>query len=425
MMRRILANAGWLLGGKGVNAALSLVYLAIATRALGLAEFGQFTLVVALAQALTGIASFQTWLFVVRWGNSAAQDPVQDRKTGTRDVIGFATALDLASMALGTLAAGALALSALHWVGLSADLGWPTFLFCAVSMLAIRSTPTGILRLHDRYARAAGAETAIPVIRAIGAGLAALFMPTIIGFLLAWAAAELAAAAACWAAAARFGRPQLSAISLTRLPRQEAGVWRFVLSTNFSSSTGVAGRQVLLLMVGAFGGATMAGIYRVAAQLGLAILKLGQAVLQAIFPDLVRAGPQDHVLAGRIARVAAVTALASIALAVAGGEVLIAAVAGPEFSAAYVPMIILAAASAIELVGASWDALLVARRRAGLVLALRAVPMAAALALVPWAISVAGASGAAAASLLASTLAVGGLFFFARLVTRPARPVAE
>lgn len=417
MMRGIFANAGWLLGGKGVNAALSLVYLAIATRVLGVAEFGQFTLVVALAQALTGIATFQTWLFVVRWGNSAADEGAD----AARDVIGFATALDLMSMAAGTLIAAVLALAALHWVGLPSDLAWPAFLFCAVSLLAIRSTPTGILRLHDRYARAASAETAIPITRVIGAGLAALFMPKIFGFLMAWAAAELAAALACWAAAARFGRPQLSAISLTRLPRKEAGVWPFVLSTNFTSSTAVAGRQVLLLLVGAFGGAAMAGIYRVAAQLGLAVLKLGQAVMQAIFPDLVRAGPQDYVLAGRIARFAAVTALASLALAVAGGEVLIAAVAGPGFSAAYIPMIILAAASAIELVGATWEALLVARQRAGLVLALRALPMAMSLAVVPWAISFAGATGAAATSLIASVLSVGGFYIFVRQLTRSAR----
>lgn len=421
MMRRLIANSGWLLGGKGVNAALSLVYLAIATRALGLTEFGQFTLVVALAQALTGIASFQTWLFVVRWGNSAAQNSAE----AGRDVIGFATALDLMSMVAGTLIAGVLTLSALHWVGLPAELAWPAFLFCAVSMFAIRSTPTGILRLHDRYARAASAETAIPIVRAIGAGLAALFMPTILGFLLAWAVAELAAALACWGAAARFGRPHLSAISLIRLPRREAGVWPFVLSTNFASSAGVAGRQVLLLLVGAFGGATMAGIYRLAAQLGLAVIKLGQAVLQAIFPDIVRAGPQDHVLVSRIVRIAVVTALASIALAAAGGEILIAAVAGPGFSEAYIPMVILAVASAIELVGATWDALLVARQRAGLVLVLRAVPMAVSLAMVPLAITMAGAAGAAATSLFASTLTVGGFFIFVRQITRSAHPVSN
>lgn len=85
------------------------------------------------------------------------------------------------------------------------------------------------------------------------------------------------------------------------------------------------------------------------------------------------------------------------------------------------PMIILAAASAIELVGATWDALLVARQRAVLVLALCAVPMAVALAFVPWAIRIAEAPGAAMTSLFASAVSVGGFYIFVRRLTRSAR----
>lgn len=416
-MRRFFANTGWLLGSRGINAALSLVYLALAARALGVEAFGVFTLVVAFAQALTGIASFQTWLFVVRWGNRAvASGTASEGAQMSRDVIGFAVALDLVSMVVGSLLAAVLVVAASGWFGLPESLTIPALLLCVVSLLGIRSTPTGILRLHDRYARASGAEAILPITRAVGAGLAALFMPTITGFLLAWGLAELTTALAYWIAASRYARPELSAISLTVLPRREAGVWPFVLSTNFSASTGVAGRQVLLLLVGAFGGAAMAGIYRVAAQLGLAVLKLGQAVLQALFPDLVRVGAKDHVLAGNVVRVALAIAVTSVLLAVLAGKPLISAIAGAAYSAAYLPMVILAAASAIELVGASWDALLVARRRAGAVLALRAIPMAISLAMVPWAITIAGASGVAATSFFASAVAVAGLGLLVRKI---------
>jgi hypothetical protein len=34
-VKRLVKNIGWLLGGRGLNAVLSLVYLAIATRTLG------------------------------------------------------------------------------------------------------------------------------------------------------------------------------------------------------------------------------------------------------------------------------------------------------------------------------------------------------------------------------------------------------
>src|SRR3546814_5577519 len=68
-MHRLWRNIGWLLGGRGFNAVLSLVYLALATRTLGLEGFGYFALIVALGQTVTGLANFQTWQFVVRWGS--------------------------------------------------------------------------------------------------------------------------------------------------------------------------------------------------------------------------------------------------------------------------------------------------------------------------------------------------------------------
>ncbi|MEP2551034.1 MAG: hypothetical protein ABJH26_07065, partial [Marinomonas sp.] len=67
-MSRLFRNIGWLLGGRGFNAVMSLIYLALATRALGLDGFGYFAIIVALGQTVTGIANFQTWQFVGRWG---------------------------------------------------------------------------------------------------------------------------------------------------------------------------------------------------------------------------------------------------------------------------------------------------------------------------------------------------------------------
>ena len=416
-MRRIFGNVGWLLGSKGINAALSLVYLAIATRTLGLAGFGQFTLIVALAQAITAIASFQTWLFVVRWGNRAAEGSVRGRgNINAGEVVGFAMALDVLSVFAGTIMAGAIILTASGVLALPTDLMLSAFLFCVASLLAIRSTPTGILRLHDRYAMASAAEAILPITRAIGAGLAAVFMPTIFGLLLAWAVAELLTAIAYWIAASRVCAPKLAAVSFKTVPRREPGVWTFVWSTNFTATSDIAGKQVLLLIVGIVGGAAMAGVYRVASQLGLAVTKLGQAALQAMFPDLVRAGSQDQALASRLVKVAVLTAAISIVLAVIGGKPLIDAVAGDQFAAAYIPLVILAAASAIELIGASWEGLLMARQRAGLVLALRAIPMLICLAMVPFAIAGAGPAGAAAAAFAASSIAVLGFWHFTRRI---------
>ena len=54
-MKRLFSNIGWLLGGRGFNAVMSLVYLYLATHTLGLEGFGHFALIVALGQAITGV----------------------------------------------------------------------------------------------------------------------------------------------------------------------------------------------------------------------------------------------------------------------------------------------------------------------------------------------------------------------------------
>ena len=61
LLGRMLANLGWLIGGKGFGAICSLVYLAILTRTLGLKDFGHFSLIFGTSQALIAVAGFQTW----------------------------------------------------------------------------------------------------------------------------------------------------------------------------------------------------------------------------------------------------------------------------------------------------------------------------------------------------------------------------
>lgn len=405
-MPRLFRNIGWLLGGRGINALLSLVYLALATRVLGLEDFGRFTLIVVLAQAIVGIASFQTWQAVVRWGSLPGEE---ERSAG------FALALDMLSVVVGGVIAGAVCWSASLWLPLPPELRLAAFAQCAAALLAIRSTPTGILRLHDRYDLAALAESALPATRAVGAILAWLFWPGITGFVAAWALAELACAAAYWWLARGLTPIRFSDVSLRALPHRHAGVWRFVWATNLSRSLAISARQAILLMVGALGGAEMAGGYRVAAQLGQALVQLGEAVSRAIYPEFVRAGKGARAISVSMARLAGGTGLIALALAWLMGGWALTMLAGPEFGFAHGALIVLAGAGALELLGASWDALLVARHRAELAFGVRAVPQIAVLFALPFAITAAGLPGVAACVLIGSALTVIGLAIAAQI----------
>lgn len=400
MIRRALTNTGWLMGARGVNAVLSLGYLALATRALGIEGFGQFILVVAFAQAISGLVSFQTWQAVVRWGQ---------RREAVGDAIGFGLGLDLLTLAAGTTIAALLLGLAGEWLPVPADLRVEAFTLTVVWLLAARSTPTGILRLHDRFAKAAAADSTTSIVRIIGALPAAFLAPTISAFLLVWAVAEVATAAAYWRFALKTETVSLRTISLRRLPTADPGAWGFVWGTGLSGMLLVASRQLIVLLVGALGGAAMAAIYRVAAQLGEGLLKLAQALLRATYPELVRDPGQARQIAARIGKIALLTGLAAIVLAALAGHWLIVIIAGTEYAAAYAPMIILSAAAAIELAGATLEALLVSRGYALRNFMLRGVPTLLAVAALPALVPLGGASGAAAAVLAASLATVAGL----------------
>ena len=400
-MRRLMQNIGWLLSGRAVNAVLSLVYLALATRTLGIEAFGYFALIIALGQTVTGLANFQTWQFVVRWGSEP---------DGAGEATGFAIALDFLSVALGALIAAALVWSAQHWLPLPDDLLWLAFGYCIVSLLSMRSTPTGLLRLRVQFGRATAAEAVQPVVRATGAVLAVLFMPTVTGFILAWAAAEVAVALALWFAAARHERIDFSQISLKNIPRDHPGAWRFVWATNMSGSLSVGGKQVMILLVGAIGGEAFAGGFRVASQLGQALVQLAQTVSKAIYPELVHAQDEAHDMARRMANIALIGGALAVLVALVFGRWGLEAVAGPEFGVVYWAMVILAVAGAIELVGASLESLLVSAGRAGTAFIVRAVPTVMALLLLDVAMDWNGLKGAAFTLLGSSALAVIGFW---------------
>ena len=421
-MKRLFSNMGWLLGGRGVNAVLSLVYLALATRTLGPQAFGHFAIIVALGQAITGLANFQTWQFIVRWGangDGAGVDPAQ-----AAEATGFAIALDLVSIAFGIALTVVVLWSAPLWLEVPPDLIGLTFVYCLVSLAAIRTTPTGILRLHFQYAKATGAEAVQPVIRALGAGLAFVFMPDVTGFVLAYAAAEVGVAAALWWVAARTQPIRWRSLSLTAIPARHKDAWRFVISTNLSGSLSIGGKQLMILLVGTFGGAALAGGFRVASQLGQALVSLAQTVSKAILPELVHRPDNAVDIARRMANIAAIGGVIAVLTALVFGRIGLELIAGEEFGVFYWAMVILAIAGAVELVGASLESLLVSAGRADTAFIVRAVPTVLALVLLSAAIDWNGAKGAAFAMLGSSTLAVVG-FYIAILNLRQFRIMVE
>lgn len=369
-LRRVGVNAGWLLAARVFQAVLSIAYLAIATRTLGLSDFGRFSLIVAIGQGIAGVVGFQTWQFVVQYGTRAQM--AGDRHHVDR-IVGFAAVLDLSAAVVGSL----LALTAIVLLGpllkVPHDLYGAAFGFCLAILIAVRSTPTGVLRLDQRFRDAALADSVSPAVRAIGAVIAALALPTVTGFLCAWAVAELMTAAAYWWMALRRRGLALAPEGLRRVVREEPAVWRFVCLTNLSSTITLTTKQFTLIVVGAFGGPAAAGMFRVAAQLAQALVKATQTFSRAAYAELVRsfATGSDRALLMQMTGIAGAVAAAMVGFAALFGQPLLHLIASRQFSGAYGPIIILVAAAGLDLFGFAFEPAMTARGHAGTAFRLR------------------------------------------------------
>jgi O-antigen/teichoic acid export membrane protein len=380
-LRNILLNTGWMLGGKGVSAALSLVYLAIVTRSLGVEGFGQFTLALGVGQAVSGFCSFHSWQIIIRYGMPHLH---AGRDAALARLVRFATLLDIASAVLGAI---------LVTVGvfLMGDrFGWtPAFqvqavMFSILLVLSMHWTPIGILRLHDRFATAELCDALTPIGRFVGALAVWATGASVIGFLAVWALAEVLTAIAYWIAAYRFGGVRWRLGDRLRwrtLADENVGLASYTATTNIASSLDLGGKQLAVLLVGLIVTPAAAGGFRLAQQLSQALAKLSQLLARAIFPELVRSraastsgGNADFDrLLRRTVRMSAIGAAIVFVALLLIGRPLLGLIAGPNFLYVYPVLLVLGTAAAVDFAAVGFEPAVIALGRPGLALKLRFV----------------------------------------------------
>jgi O-antigen/teichoic acid export membrane protein len=415
-MGAVARNLGWLLASRGVVAILSLFYIGFATRSLGVKDFGRFALVSGASQALATLVAFQTWQIIVRYGVEAL---AQNDQARLGRLFRLCAALDMGSALVGT----GLAIVILEYWGEALGIG-PTLLratliFTMIQLLTIRSTPTGILRLRDRFSSAAIADSVTPVMRFVGAALAMWFHPTVQGFLFAWGLAELATALTYWAMIVRGGDWRLFVgrgwLDWRRAAAENPGLTRFALSINANSTLNLSSKQVPLLVIGAFVGTSSAGIFRLTAQLAQALAKLSQMLSRAAFAEVVRMVERASItrLLRRMALGSALGSLVIMGVVVIIGRQALETIGGPGFGVGYPVLIALSAAGCIELIIVGVETVMTANGGAHDVFVARGIAVAAMALAALWLVPALGSLGMALAVLLGSVGA--GLMLLTRL----------
>ncbi|WP_430417142.1 lipopolysaccharide biosynthesis protein [Parasphingorhabdus sp.] len=425
---RVFRNSSWLFSAKGIGAILSIFYLALLTRSLGVSGFGEFMMIVSAVQLLAAILKLQTWQAVVRFGAPylLTGDDRAFRKLSIRSF--------LIELSGGILACGALWLllpvGGTHF-GWSHSMALAIMGYGAVVFLSVRSTAIGILRAQDRFGGNAAGDAIIPLVRFTGAILLFFATPTIAGFLVVWALSEFISFLFMWFLVAR-NRKVIAQPASSQLP-VIAPSWpeffSFLFFTNLAFLANVIRERLVVVIVGIFVGPTAAGLYRLADQLANSVNRLAEVFARPLFAELSKlfAGNESDRLTGlfwRSLRVSAVSGAVMFLALVLLGQFMIDVISGPEFLAAYPILLLLGAATIISLSGLGLEPLLQAANRAHVALiaklaGLTALAMAMTLLLPKY-----GTMGVSWAMLLSAIITTILLFLFSRSAIAKPHPAA-
>ncbi len=341
--RSLLKNTGYLGVSKIVAGICGVATLALAGRGLGVLLFGTLILITSYVKAVSGIAKFQSWQLIVRYGgHGLSQGDPEHFKVAT----GFAFALDAVSGIGGMLVAVILLPFIGNWVGISSEYLWLGMLYCTLLPIMTSATPDGVLRVLDRFDLISWSGTLSPILRAILAAIAFASDATFPVYVAIWFATDLLGNLYPWFLGWRELRRNglLEGIRPTLKPAALQGAWRFAIDVNLATSVQAVWGPIGRLVVGGLLGPAGAALFRVASTLADSAQKPADLLGKAFYPEIMRMDltskkPWKLMLRGT-ALVSAV-ALLAILILILGGKPLMTLLFGKAFLGAYEPLVIM------------------------------------------------------------------------------------
>jgi O-antigen/teichoic acid export membrane protein len=414
LFRRMLQNAGLMLGGKAATALINLTATAIALRTLGIEGYGHLVLIHAFVQTAGGLIKFQSWQAVLRYGAPCIE---HGRHAEFRALLRFTAGLDLGSALVGMLVCAAAAYAFGSVFGWGPELVPAAALYATSVAFRVMAMPMGLLRLFDRFDVLATRDSAGAIVKVLGAAAAAVMGGGLPAFLAAWyagaAAGGLALILAAWQELRRRGLTEPAPGPRLRATEAHPGIWRFVWTTNLATTLGLASSQIGTLTVGAMLGPAEAALYAVARQIGEGVLRPTQFLTPAIYPELARlvaAGDPGRArgLVLRALRLSAMGAVVMLALLTLLGGPVLRLIGGEAAVPAYGVALLLAAAGAIGFATFALEPVLISTGRQGAALRARAVGV---FTFIPAALLgtwLAGLTGVGLASIAAALVTLAG-----------------
>jgi O-antigen/teichoic acid export membrane protein len=288
ILRRMLKNVSYLVGGTAGASLLGLATLALTARALGPELLG----VLALIQAYNRLierAHIECWQALIKYGADALENQRYDE---FKSLLKFGVLVD----AVGALMAAAIAVGGVHvagrWLDWSPEVIQMTSLFSVVILFRISSMPTAVLRLFDRFGIVAWQQIATAALRLLLTAVAFFLGAGLWTFVLITMGTQIFSSVILiisgWRVLSREGYRKILSSSCRGITQRCPGIWGFIWSLNLGNLARKSTRELDTLIVGGVLDPAAAGLYHVAKRLGEFLLLAGVPIQQVIYPDIAR-----------------------------------------------------------------------------------------------------------------------------------------
>lgn len=338
VLRRVLRNTGLQGIGKIAGAVLHLATLSLTARWLGPVAFGLLILSRSYAQAASGLAKFQSWQTLIRFGAVPAE---REDIRGFRDLAAFTLTVDTSTGVLAAIAAALLAPYLAGYLGLTSDSIWLAQVYCLVIPLLTSATPVGILRTFDRFDRFSWQSVLTPTARLVGLLIAGAFGAPLWACVLAWLVSDIIGELFLWFMAAIEMRKRGFMPGPPASPRRalaaHPGIVRFALATNVGATLNQSLTPLFTLTVGGLLGTASAGVFRIAQITIEAVSTPVELAMRSMFPEAARLLERDSAHFWRVIRRAAVLStalgLAASAIVILFGPLVLSLAMGHQYEA--------------------------------------------------------------------------------------------
>ncbi len=361
LLSRVLLNSAHLFSSNSISLVLNFVQGVLATRLLGLSDFGLLAIVMAYASTVNGLFSFRMSEVVVRYAGEYLE---KDEPAKAAALVKIAGAAEAIVSVAAFLIVALTATLATRFITKTPGSEWMIVVYSAALLANFNTeTSTGILQITDRV-RQRGIVNLIQSIISLAIIGGAFIWRSAAGLTPAQALAIVLGGYLAGKSVLGLGLFVAAQIQLRRVlgrrwirspleglpPVRE--LFRFAFSSNLSATAILIFRESELLWVGYFLNRDAAGLYKNAYTIVSLLSVPADPLILAVYPELNRlivqqAWPKLRTFLRNITSLSfAYNALLAIGLILFGKWVL--GIYGPEFVAAYPALLVLLAGLAFN-----------------------------------------------------------------------------